>query len=64
MCNQKKDCEYIDDAKGCALKHITKARELLAESKYQDADTMLQYAEQHLDEMQLRCPCVQLQREQ
>lgn len=51
MCKQKKDCEYQDDAKGCALKHIKKARELLAESKYQDADIMLKYAEQHLNEM-------------
>jgi len=47
----KKSCEYTDDARGCALKHIGKARDLLAETRYEDADTMLKYAEEHLKEM-------------
>lgn len=50
MCKHH-ECEYTDDAKGCAVKHITKARELLAEFKYEEADTMLQYAEEHLKEL-------------
>ena len=49
MCTH--ECEYTDDAKGCALKHIKKARALMAESKYQEADTMLKYAEDHLKEL-------------
>lgn len=50
MCKHH-ECAYTDDAKGCAVKHITKARELLAESKYEEADTMLRHAEEHLKEL-------------
>jgi predicted ATPase len=50
MCKHH-ECEYSVDAKGCAMKHITRTRELLAESKYKAADTMLKYAEEHLKEL-------------
>jgi hypothetical protein len=48
MC-QTKECEHEKDAKGCALKHIGKARNLLKENKVKEADTMLKYAEDHLN---------------
>lgn len=52
MCKEKeKSCTYRDDAKGCALKHMAKARELISEGKYEEADTMLGYSEDHLKEM-------------
>jgi hypothetical protein len=41
----------MTDAKGCALKHITKARELLSEEKVSEADDMLRYAQEHLQEL-------------
>lgn len=50
MCKHH-ECEYTDDAKGCAMNHIAKARKLLAESKHEEADTMLKYAEEHLKEL-------------
>lgn len=51
MCEQEKTCEHVDDAKGCALTHITKARALLADAEYEDADTLLKHAEEHLKEL-------------
>lgn len=48
LCEKKPECEYVNDAKGCALKHISKARELLSQKKYEDADVMLDAAEKHL----------------
>ena len=52
MCEKERPkCEFLKDAKGCALKHITKARELMSQGKYEDADTMLGYAEKHLQEL-------------
>ena len=48
LCEKKPKCEYVTDAKGCALKHITKARELLSQKKYEDADMILDAAEKHL----------------
>lgn len=51
MCKPERHCEHADDAKGCALKHIAKAREMLAESRYEEADTMLRSAEDHLKDM-------------
>ncbi|MFP3984621.1 MAG: hypothetical protein ACLFU9_01465 [Candidatus Bathyarchaeia archaeon] len=52
MCKEteKEKCEYKNDLKGCALKHIGEARKLIAKGKHQDADTMLSYAEEHLKE--------------
>jgi hypothetical protein len=47
----RKNHVNINDAKGCALQHITKARALLADAEYRDADTLLEYAEEHLKEL-------------
>lgn len=54
MCKEKEketQCEFTRDAKECALKHMAKARKLISDGKYEDADTMLSYAEDHLKEM-------------
>jgi len=52
MCKEKETrCEFVHNAKGCALKHMTEARKLISKGKYEDADTMLSYAEDHLKEM-------------
>ncbi len=51
MCQDELHCEHETNAKGCALKHMAKARELLAQSRYEDADTMLSRAEEHLKEL-------------
>jgi hypothetical protein len=51
MCQSQRECVYKNDAKGCALKHITKARQLLSEEKTAEADDMLRYAEDHLKEL-------------
>lgn len=50
MCKQEEKCEFKDDLKGCALKHIQQARKLISEGKVEDADTELSYAEKHLKE--------------
>ena len=50
MRDQKRDCEHID-ARQCALNHITKARQLLTESRYEEAGMMLEHAEVHLKEI-------------
>jgi hypothetical protein len=50
MCKEEKKCEFLDDAKGCALKHIGEARKLLSKDKFEDADTELGYVEKHLKE--------------
>jgi hypothetical protein len=51
MCQSKKDCVHMTDPKGCALIHITKARELLSEKKIKEADDMLRHAQDHLKEL-------------
>ncbi len=39
MCKKEKEkCEFKDDSKGCALKHISKARELLSKGDVEGAD--------------------------
>ncbi len=50
MCKQEKECEYKNDLRGCALKHISQARTFIAKGKYEEADNELDYAEKHLKE--------------
>lgn len=50
VCKENEKCEFEDDLKGCALKHIGKARELIAKGKGEDADVELSYAAKHLKE--------------
>jgi hypothetical protein len=42
------ECEHANDLKGCTLKHISKARELLASGDTAGADHQLRCAETHL----------------
>ena len=49
MCKEEK-CEFKDNLKGCALKHISEARKLISKGKSEDADAQLDYAEKHLKE--------------
>ncbi|MBU7031538.1 MAG: hypothetical protein HXS53_03325 [Theionarchaea archaeon] len=51
MCQSQKECAHKGDARGCALTHIKKARELLSEEKIKEADDMLRYAEDHIGEL-------------
>lgn len=49
--DQKKSCskcEFQEDMKGCALKHIKEARKLLANGEYKGVDRQLSYIEEHL----------------
>ncbi|MFW9831202.1 MAG: hypothetical protein ACFFD8_05460 [Candidatus Thorarchaeota archaeon] len=46
-----KECEHTDDFKGCALKHITTARKLLANGDFKGAEHQLSCVEKHLREM-------------
>jgi hypothetical protein len=48
VCKEEEPCEFKEDLKGCALKHISEARKLISKGKYEDADVMLSYAERHL----------------
>ena len=48
MCKEEKKCDFEDDLKGCALKHISEARKLISKGKFEDADVVLSYAEKHL----------------
>jgi hypothetical protein len=50
MCKQQKRCEFEDNLKACALKHIGEARKLISKGKFEDADVELSYAEKHLKE--------------
>ena len=50
MCKEEKKCEFEDDLKGCALKHIGEARKLISKGKFEDADVELNYTEKHLKE--------------
>lgn len=50
-CKTEGHCEHAEDARGCALKHIAKAREMLAESRYEEADVLLRAAEDHLKDV-------------
>jgi hypothetical protein len=50
MCKEEKKCEFEHDLKGCALKHISKAREYTSKDKIEDAYVELDYVEKHLKE--------------
>jgi len=51
MCRkEKEECELKDDPKGCALKHISKARKLLSKGDVEGADLELNYVEKHFKE--------------
>ena len=52
MCREVKckECEYAEDLKGCATKHIGEARRLLSEGNVREADLQLSYIEKHLKE--------------
>jgi len=50
MCKEEGKCEFEHDLKGCALKHISKARDYISEDKFEDADVELNYVEKHLKE--------------
>jgi len=50
MCKEEKKCEFKDDLKGCALKHIGEARKLISNGRLEDADAELSYVEKHLEE--------------
>ena len=49
MCKEVK-CDYRNDLKGCALKHISEARKLIAKGKFKEADLELNHAESHIKE--------------
>ena len=51
MCKEEDKCEFEHDVKGCALKHISKAREYISKGMFEDADVELNYVEKHLKEM-------------
>ena len=50
MGKKEERCEFRNDLKGCALKHISTARKLISKGKIDDADAELSYAEKHLKE--------------
>jgi hypothetical protein len=50
MCKRETKCDFRNDLKGCALKHISEARKLISKGRYKDADVELGYAESHLKE--------------
>jgi hypothetical protein len=50
MCREEKKCEFKEDLKGCALKHIGEARKLISKGKFEEANAQLLYAEKHLKE--------------
>ena len=50
MCKEEEKCEFEHDLKGCALKHIGKAREHISRGKFEYADVELNYVEKHLKE--------------
>jgi len=45
------ECNHTNDFKGCALKHITTARKLIAEGNLAGADHQLSCLERHLKQM-------------
>jgi hypothetical protein len=50
MCKEEAECNFKNNLKGCALKHISKARNLISNGKFEEADIELSYAETHLSE--------------
>ena len=52
MCKEEK-CEFENNLKDCALKHIDKAREYISKGKFREADIELSYVEKHLKKRNL-----------
>jgi hypothetical protein len=50
MCKEEAKCDFRNDLKGCALKHISEARKMISKGKFKDADVELSNAENHLKE--------------
>jgi hypothetical protein len=50
VCKEEAKCDFRNDLKGCALKHISEARKLIAKGKFEEADLELSYAESHMKE--------------
>ncbi|MCK4434941.1 hypothetical protein KAU92_05570 [Candidatus Bathyarchaeota archaeon] len=50
MCKEKEECELRNDPKGCALKHISRSRQLLSRGDTKGADLELEYVEKHWKE--------------
>ena len=52
MCREVecKKCEYAEDLKGCAAKHVGEARSLFSKGDTKGADLELSYLEKHLKE--------------
>jgi len=45
-----KTCDYAENLKGCAAKHVSEARRLIAKGDQEGADRQLSYFERHLKE--------------
>jgi hypothetical protein len=50
VCKEEAKCDFRNDLKGCALKHISEARKLISEGRFKEADLELGYAESHIKE--------------
>jgi len=52
MCRESecKKCEYAENLKGCAAKHVGEARKLISNGDSEKADLQLSYLEKHLNE--------------
>ena len=50
MCKEKEECKLKDNPKGCALKHISIARQLLSRGDAKGADLELDYVEKQWKE--------------
>jgi len=50
MCKEESKCDFENDPKGCALKHISEARKLISKGRFEETDVELSYAERHLSE--------------
>ena len=49
MCREM-ECEYAEDLKGCATKHVGEARRLISKGNPEGSDLHLNYLEKHLKE--------------
>jgi hypothetical protein len=57
MCKEEAECDFRNDLKGCALRHIGEARKLISKGKFEEADLKPSYAARHLSETQ-PCPAI------
>ena len=56
MCREVecKMCEYAENLKGCAAKHVGEARKLISNGDSEKADLQLSYLEKHLNKQNNR----------